>query len=44
MASETIGFVGVGLMGQGMAQNIVGKGYPLTVMAHRNRAPIDDLV
>ena len=44
MAQETIGFVGVGLMGQGMAKNIVEKGFPLTVMAHRNRAPIDDLV
>jgi 3-hydroxyisobutyrate dehydrogenase-like beta-hydroxyacid dehydrogenase len=44
MAQETIGFLGLGLMGHGMARNIVDKGYPLTVMAHRNRAPIDDLV
>ena len=44
MANESIGFVGVGLMGQGMARNIVEKGFPLSVMAHRNRAPIDDLV
>ena len=44
MASETIGFIGLGLMGHGMAKNIVEKGYPLVVMAHRNRAPIDDLV
>ena len=43
-ASETVGFVGVGLMGHGMAKNIVEKGYPLTVIAHRNRAPVDDLV
>ena len=41
---ETIGFLGLGLMGHGMARNIVEKGFPLTVMAHRNRAPIDDLV
>ncbi|KFE36039.1 NAD(P)-dependent oxidoreductase [Thioclava atlantica] len=41
---ETIGFVGTGLMGHGMAKNIVEKGYPLTVTAHRNRKPIDDLV
>jgi 3-hydroxyisobutyrate dehydrogenase-like beta-hydroxyacid dehydrogenase len=41
---ETIGFLGLGLMGHGMARNIVEKGYPLAVMAHRNRAPIDDLV
>ena len=39
-----IGFVGVGLMGQGMAANIVQKGYPLTIHGRRNRAPIDDLV
>lgn len=42
--TETIGFIGVGLMGHGMAKNIVEKGHALTVMAHRNRAPIDDLV
>lgn len=41
---EKTGFVGVGLMGHGMAKNIVEKGYPLTVIAHRNRAPVDDLV
>lgn len=41
---ETVGFVGVGLMGHGMAKNIVEKGYPLTVIAHRNRAPVEDLV
>lgn len=41
---ETIGFVGIGLMGHGMARNIVLKGYPLTVIAHRNRAPLDDLL
>lgn len=39
-----IGFVGVGLMGHGMAQNLVTKGYPLTVLGHRNRAPVEDLV
>ena len=29
--TERIGFIGVGLMGHGMAKNIVEKGYPLTV-------------
>ncbi|MDE3079583.1 MAG: NAD(P)-dependent oxidoreductase [Paracoccaceae bacterium] len=43
-AAERIGFVGVGLMGHGMAKNIVEKGYPLTVIAHRNRKPVEDLV
>ncbi|MAW85682.1 MAG: 3-hydroxyisobutyrate dehydrogenase [Phyllobacteriaceae bacterium] len=44
MAKPVIGFIGVGLMGHGMAKNIVEKGYPLVVMGHRNRAPVDDLV
>ncbi|KEZ79352.1 NAD(P)-dependent oxidoreductase [Salinisphaera hydrothermalis] len=41
---ETIGFVGVGLMGHGIAANLLAEGYPLTAIAHRNRAPVDDLV
>ena len=43
MAKECIGFIGVGLMGHGMAGNIVDKGWPLTVMGHRNREPVEDL-
>lgn len=43
MDKERIGFAGVGLMGHGMAKNIVEKGWPLTVLGHRNRAPVDDL-
>ena len=43
-STETVGFIGIGLMGQGMAKNIVEKGYPLTVIAHRNRKPLEDLV
>lgn len=38
------GFVGVGLMGWGMAKNAVEKGWPLKVIAHRKREAIDDLV
>lgn len=41
---ERIGFVGAGLMGHGMAANILKKGWSLSVIAHKNRAPIDDLV
>jgi 3-hydroxyisobutyrate dehydrogenase-like beta-hydroxyacid dehydrogenase len=44
MDKPRIGFIGVGLMGHGIAKNLVTKGYPLTVRAHRNRAPVDDLV
>lgn len=39
-----IGFIGIGFMGHGMAGRILGKGYPLTVMAHRKRELVDDLV
>lgn len=44
MAAERIGFIGVGFMGHGIAKNLLEKGYPLTIMGHRNRAPVDDLV
>jgi len=39
-----VGFIGVGLMGHGMAKNILAKGFPLAVLGHRNRAPVEDLV
>jgi hypothetical protein len=42
--AKTVGFIGVGLMGHGMAKNLVEKGFPLTVLGHRNRAPVEDLV
>ncbi|MFA5662418.1 NAD(P)-dependent oxidoreductase [Castellaniella sp.] len=41
---ETLGFIGAGLMGHGMVKNLLEAGYPVTLMGHRNRAPIDDLV
>ncbi|WP_179378973.1 NAD(P)-dependent oxidoreductase [Jannaschia marina] len=41
---EKIGFVGVGLMGQGMAASMMKAGHPMTVVAHRNRGPVEDLV
>jgi 3-hydroxyisobutyrate dehydrogenase-like beta-hydroxyacid dehydrogenase len=39
-----IGFIGVGMMGHGMALNLVAKGFSTTVLGHRNRAPVEDLV
>lgn len=39
-----VGFIGVGMMGWGMAKNAVEKGYPLRVVAHRSREAVDDLV
>lgn len=44
MTQPAIGFIGVGLMGHGMAKCILEKGFPLTVMGHRNRAPVEDLL
>ena len=44
MDKPRIGFIGAGLMGHGIAKNLVIKGYPLTVRANRNRAPVEDLV
>ncbi|WGF88874.1 NAD(P)-dependent oxidoreductase [Marinivivus vitaminiproducens] len=44
MNQPRIGFIGVGLMGYGMARNLIEKGFPLTVMANRNRKPVEDLV
>lgn len=44
MSDETIGFIGLGLMGHGIAKNIVEKGYTLSALAHRNRVPLDDLI
>lgn len=42
-AKPVIGFIGLGYMGHGMAKNLVTKGYPLVVMGHRNRDPIERL-
>jgi 3-hydroxyisobutyrate dehydrogenase-like beta-hydroxyacid dehydrogenase len=39
-----IGFIGIGLMGQGMASNLLAKGYPLSVRVHRNRAAAEVLL
>lgn len=44
MSKQRIGYIGVGLMGHGAAKNILERGYPLTVLGHRNRTPVDDLV
>ena len=39
-----IGLIGAGLMGHGLGLNILAAGHELHVVAHRNRAPIEDLV
>jgi len=44
MDKPRIGFIGIGLMGHGIARNLVTKGFPLTVRVNRNRAPLADLL
>jgi 3-hydroxyisobutyrate dehydrogenase-like beta-hydroxyacid dehydrogenase len=39
-----IGFIGAGIMGQGMVQNLLEAGHEVNVIAHRNRRPIEKLV
>jgi 3-hydroxyisobutyrate dehydrogenase-like beta-hydroxyacid dehydrogenase len=39
-----IGFIGLGLMGHGIAKNLVGKGFPLTIRVHRNRKSAEDIL
>jgi 3-hydroxyisobutyrate dehydrogenase-like beta-hydroxyacid dehydrogenase len=44
MNKPRIGFVGIGLMGHGIAKNLVAKGYPVALRVHRNRKPAEDLL
>jgi 3-hydroxyisobutyrate dehydrogenase-like beta-hydroxyacid dehydrogenase len=40
-----IGFIGVGLMGHGVAKHLILRGrHQLAVLGHNNRAPVEDLV
>ena len=41
--NETIGFIGLGLMGRPMAKNLLKAGYRVVVNS-RSRGPVDDLV
>ena len=40
----TVGFAGLGLMGNGMAGNLSAAGYSLNMVAHRRRIYIDELI
>ena len=40
---ETVGFIGLGLMGHGMAKNLVDKGYALSIYARTSNAATADL-
>ena len=39
-----IGVIGAGMMGHGMAGNLLRHGHRVTVIAHRNRGPVEDLL
>lgn len=39
-----VGVIGAGMMGHGMAANLLKHGHRVSVIAHRNRAPVEDLV
>lgn len=44
MSNPRVGFIGIGMMGHGMAKNLVTKGFPLTFLVHRDRSRIADLL
>jgi 3-hydroxyisobutyrate dehydrogenase-like beta-hydroxyacid dehydrogenase len=39
-----VALIGAGMMGHGMAANLLRHGHSVSVIAHRNRAPVEDLV
>jgi 2-hydroxy-3-oxopropionate reductase len=41
--AQTVGFIGLGIMGRPMAKNLLKAGYPLVVHS-RSRGPVDELV
>src|SRR5687768_12005824 len=42
--SPRIGFIGIGMMGHGMAKNLLAKGFSLTFKVNRNRDKLADLI
>ena len=44
VAGTRVGFVGLGAMGVGMAANIRAAGYPLAVLGHTRREPVERLL
>lgn len=44
MSNPRIGMIGLGLMGLGIATNIVKKGYALTAMEHPGNQPLGNLI
>ena len=44
MSNPRVGFIGIGMMGHGMAKNLLAKGFPLTIKINRDRARAADLL
>jgi 3-hydroxyisobutyrate dehydrogenase-like beta-hydroxyacid dehydrogenase len=44
MDKPGIGFIGVGMMGHGMAKNLLAKGHALSFLVHRDRSRLADLL
>ncbi|MEN8831124.1 NAD(P)-dependent oxidoreductase [Pacificibacter sp.] len=44
MTLQSVGFVGAGLMGAGMARCILAAGHPTSLLVHKNRTPVDPLL
>ncbi len=44
MSNPRIGFIGIGMMGHGMAKNLLAKGFPVTLKVNRNRERAADLL
>ncbi len=42
--SMRVGLIGVGLMGHGIGNNLLLNGHTLTILGHKNRQPVEDLV
>ncbi|MBV6274000.1 NAD(P)-dependent oxidoreductase [Alcaligenaceae bacterium CGII-47] len=42
--TDKIGIIGVGLMGHGIAANILRHGYPLVLLDHPGNQPVNDLI
>jgi hypothetical protein len=41
---KKIGMIGLGMMGHGIAKNIIKHGYPMLLLEHSGNQPVDDLV
>jgi 3-hydroxyisobutyrate dehydrogenase-like beta-hydroxyacid dehydrogenase len=42
--NKTIAFIGLGMMGHGIAKNLLAKGFAVRFKVHRNRANLQDLI